>query len=127
MKKLTAFIASLVLAASVFAAEEDMLIYASDIKLDYVGGNTFDTVSGYHLYIRKKDGVQSVMLTETTKDPDGIADNYAFRATEYNSINGDEVRYLNGKPLLSENARFSLIDSTTEEHSELGECFHIFI
>lgn len=116
------------LSALTFAAEEiDMLIYASDIRLDYVGGNTFDTVSGYHLYIRKKDGVQSVMLTETTKDPDGIADNYAFRALEYNSINGDEVRYLNGKPLLSENARFSLIDSTTEMHDELGECFHIFI
>ena len=127
MKKLTAFFAFLVLAASAFAAEEDMLIYASDIRLDYVGGNTFDTVSGYHLYIRKKDGVQSVMLTETTKDPDGIADNYAFRALEYNSINGDEVRFLNGKPLLSEGARFSLIDSTTEMHEELGECFHIFI
>ena len=127
MKKLTAFFAFLALSGIAFAAEEDMLIYASDIKLDYVGGNTFDTVSGYHLYIKKKDGVQSVMLTETTKDPDGIADNYAFRALEYNSINGDEMRYLNGKPLLSESARFSLIDSTTEMHPELGECFHIFI
>ena len=127
MKKLAALLLMLSLSTAAFCAEEDMLIYASDIRLDYVGGNTFDTVSGYHLYIKKKDGVQSVMLTETTKDPDGIADNYAFRALEYNSINGDEVRYLNGKPLLSESARFSLIDSTTETHDELGECFHIFI
>ncbi|MCR5606950.1 MAG: VWA domain-containing protein, partial [Treponema sp.] len=127
IKKLSTFFIFFVLAIGSLVCEEDMLVYASDIRLEYVGGNTFDTVSGYHLYIRKKDGVESVMLTETTKDPAGKEDNYAFRALEYNTYNGDEIRYLDGKPLVSEGAKYSLIDSTPEDDAEFGSCFHIFI
>ena len=54
---------------------------------------------GYHLYVKKMPGVNSILLTETTKDPSGINDNYAYRALEYNNINGDEIRYLDGKQL----------------------------
>lgn len=82
---------------------------------------------GYHLYIEKLPGIESVMLTETTKDPTGQEPNYAYRAKEYNKINGDEIRMLNGEKLDSPSARYSLVDSTPEANEYFSECFHIFI
>lgn len=82
---------------------------------------------GYHLYIRKKAGFESVMLVESNKDPAGKKTNYAFRALEYNPVNGDEVRLLNGKVLDSKYAKFSLIDSTAEYNEVFGSAFHIYI
>ena len=87
----------------------------------------FEEIKGYHLYIRKLPGVESVMLVETTKDPSGESDNYAYRALEYNKINGDEIRYLNGKVLESEHAKFSLVDSSAEDDEQFGKAFHIYI
>ena len=127
MKKCFLFIFLTVFSfVSAFAAE-DMLIHPEDLRLVYDSGSDFSTIGGYHLYIRKKSGIESVMLVETTKDPEGKEDNYAYRAIEYNSINGDEIRYLNGKILDSKNAKYSLIDSTPEEDSVFGLAFHIFI
>ena len=67
------------------------------------------------------------MLTETTKDPEGKADNYAYRALEYNEVNGDEMRILDGKKLESEYSKFSLVDSSAEKDAQFGEAFHIYI
>lgn len=89
--------------------------------------NRFSDVKGYNLYIKKTEGVESIMLTETTRDPDGKMDNYAYRATTWNSVNGDEKRILDGKVLDSENAKYFLIDSTVEYKEGFGECFHIYI
>ena len=99
----------------------DLLIAKKDVRLEK------DSESGYHLYIRKKTNVNSVILVETTKDPTGQETNYAYRAEIYNSINGDEKRILNGEFLNSEYAKFSLIDSTPEKDLEFGEAFHIYI
>lgn len=82
---------------------------------------------GYHLYVKKLPNVNSILLTETTKDPEGKSDSYAYRAQEYNSINGDEIRYLDGKKLESEGAKYSLVDSTPENTSFFGPAFHIYI
>ncbi len=82
---------------------------------------------GYHLYVKKTANVNSILLTETTKDPTGKNDSYAYRAKEYNSINGDEIRYLDGKKLESEGAKYSLVDSTVENTSFFGPAFHIYI
>lgn len=103
-----------------------MRITAKDIKL-LEEKNADGELTGYHLYVRKIKGVESVLLTETTRDPNGKADNYAYRALEYNSINGDEIRYLDGKQLVSQGAKYSLIDSTPELVEGLGQAFHIFI
>lgn len=84
-------------------------------------------ISGYHLYIEKLNGIESVMLTETTKDPSGQEPNYAYRSKEYNKINGDEIRMLNGEKLDSPQAKYSLVDSTVESNEYFKECFHIFI
>ncbi len=108
------------------AKQLSMRIKAEDVRL-IEDRDDDGNIKGYHLYIRKLAGVNSILLTETTRDPSGKADNYAYRAMEYNSINGDEVRYLDGQPLNSEGAKYSLIDSTTERTSFFGECFHIYI
>lgn len=110
---------------TIYSPEQQRLkIGAQDIRLvpatDMKNG-------GYHLYIRKRPEIESVLLTETTKDPLGKNDSFAYRAREYNPINGDEVRYLDGNPLISEWARYSLVDSSSEPDEEFGEAFHIYI
>lgn len=110
-----------------FYAQDKLLIRPSDIRLVSETGTSFDTITGYHLYVKKLPDVESVMLVETTKDPDGKSDNYAYRAMEYNKVNGDEVRYLNGKVLDSKYSKFSLIDSTPEPDEQFGLAFHIYI
>jgi len=82
---------------------------------------------GFHLYIRKKPGLGSVLLTESTRDPTLKQANYAYRAPDWNTVNGDEVRFLDGKPISKSSHIWSLIDSSPENHKELGEAFHIFI
>lgn len=136
MKKL--FLCSVVFSMffSVFAA--DLLIRGEDMQLVYVSeesesdsdvtfDDNFSNIKGFHLYIRKKDDIESVLLCDTTKDPDGKSDNYSYRATEYNPVNGDEITYLNGKPLVSEYAKYRLADSTPEPHKDFGEAFHVYI
>ncbi len=108
------------------AQELPLFIGAQDILIESKDSD-FNGTSGFDLYILKKNGINSVLLTETTKDPDGIQDNYSYRAQSWNNINGDEIRYLNGKPLKSKYSQYSLIDSTPENHPGFGECFHIFI
>ncbi len=112
-------------AVSPLFAQSPVSLNASDLRL--VPEYQDESVKGYHLYIRKKPGLESVMLTESAKDPEGKRDSYALRAYEYNSINGDEIRYLNGKKLESVHARYSLIDSTAEKDAVFGEAFHIYI
>ena len=103
-----------------------MRITAKDIRLIPEKDGEFSG-AGYHLYVKKLPGVESILLTETTKDPLGKADSYAYRAEEYNPINGDEIRYLDGKPLVSNYAKYSLVDSTVEKTDFFGDAFHIYI
>ena len=114
------------LPALAFAAD-DILIRLEDVRISYEDGAGFEDAKGYHLYVRKKPLVESILLTESTKDPDGKAANYAYRALEYNSVNGDEKRMLDGQFLDSPGARYPLIDSTPEEDPVFGEAFHIYI
>ncbi len=120
------FFVSLFVTSGLFAAD-DILIHPEDLRLVYDDGANFDSAKGYHLYVRKKSRIESVMLVETTKDPEGLQDNYAYRTPEYNSINGDEIRYLDGKILDSPGAKYPLMDSTPEPDPVFGQAFHIFI
>lgn len=101
--------------------QQQLRITAKDVRL------IADKQGGFHLYVKKTPNINSILLTETTKDPAGKQDSYAYRATEYNKINGDEIRYLDGKKLDSNFSRFSLVDSTVENTSFFGEAFHIYI
>lgn len=104
------------------ASQQKLRIKADQVRLipDKENG-------GYHLYVKKSENVNSILLTETTKDPAGKNDSYAYRAKDYNSINGDEIRLLDGKTLVSEGAKYSLVDSTPENTSFFGPAFHIYI
>ena len=111
------------------AKQQQLRIKAGDVRLvpDAKKG-------GFHLYVKKTANVNSILLTETTKDPEGKSDSYAYRAKEYNKINGDEIRFLDGKKLESEGAKYSLVDSTVEKTSLFSgksgsevEAFHIYI
>jgi hypothetical protein len=69
----------------------------------------------------------SVLLAESTRDPEMNADNYAYRAGEWNPVNGDEIRLLDGVPIPRESAIWSLIDSSPEPDPDFGQAFHIYI
>ncbi len=121
------FILSVFFAGFAVFAQSGLLIKPGDIRLEPEVSNSFSEVQGYHLFVKKLPEVESIMLVETTKDPAGKNDSYAYRALEYNKINGDEIRFLNGKKLESEYSKFSLIDSTPEPDAQFGEAFHIYI
>lgn len=98
-----------------------LLISPADLRIEKVEG-------GSNLFIRKKPGLESVMLTETTKDPLGKEDNYAYRAREWNPVNGDEKRILDGDFLDSkERGLYFLIDSNAQDDAQFGKAFVIFI
>ncbi|MDR2633730.1 MAG: VWA domain-containing protein [Treponema sp.] len=82
---------------------------------------------GFHLFIRKKPAIASVLLTETTRDPALREPNYAYRTPDWNPVNGDEIRLINEIPITRSSRVWSLIDSTPEIHPSLGEVFHIYI
>jgi len=100
---------------------QDLRITASDLLLE------LRPDGGFHLFIRKKPDISSVLLTESTRDPALREDNYAYRAGEWNPINGDEIRLLNGVPLPPESRIYSLISSTVVNHPALGPSFHIYL
>ena len=82
---------------------------------------------GYHLWIKSNGGTGSVMITESTADPEKKNAVYALRSGVYNSVNGDEKRILDGKEIDPSRGLYFLIDSTPENHEKLGSSFHIFI
>jgi len=120
-KSLTCALGALAFLTMAPLAAADLTVGASDVRIIQ------SPEGGYHLYIRKKPDVYSVLLTETTRDPAMKADNYAYRALEWNAINGDEKRMLDGAFIPPEKGLWSLIDSTVESDTPVGEAFHIWI
>ena len=106
--------------------QESMRIKPENIRIVPENGDEYGG-GGFHLYVQKIPGIESILLTETVKDPEGKNDSYAYRAQNYNPVNGDEIRYLNGKILESEGAKYSLVDSTAQATKNFGEVFHIYI
>ena len=111
----------LLLVSAAFLHAQDLSLGPDDLYI------TQSLEGGYDLYIKKTGDVQSVLLTESTADPDKQADSYAFRTPEYNPVNGDEKRMLNGEFLDTESGLYSLIDSSAQPDEKLGEAFRIFI
>ena len=103
------------------AIADDLAVSAADLRIEQRDDG------GYHLFVRAKSGIGSVLLVESTKDPGGVADNYAYRAELWNPVNGDEKRLLNGAFIDPKAGLWSLIDSTPEADAELGSAFHVFI
>ena len=106
------------LLCSVPLFSQDLALTINDFRIEQL------TEDGFHLYIRKRPDISSVLLVESTRDPAMGADNFAYRAAEWNPINGNEIRLLDGFPLRD---IYSLVSSTPVPHAELGEAFHIYI
>lgn len=83
--------------------------------------------SGYELFIKKIEGVESILLTESQRDPQLKKTNYGLRTEQFYEANGNELRILEGKVLRTKYDVFFLVDSTTEKHPELGEAFRFFL
>ncbi len=105
-------LATLAFSAELTLAPEDLVIEQS-------------LEGGYLLRIRKKPGMNSVLVTESTEDPEREVASYAFRNPAFHPLNGDEKRMLNGTFLPTE--MHFLVDSTPSPDADLGEAFHIFI
>ena len=124
MRRISALIIVLLGALFVLSAQEDeggdLSVTSDDIRIEQ------SIEGGYYLYIRKRPGIASVMLTESAENPDGRGDTYTFRNPEYHPANGDEKRILDGEFLELEDTWF-LLDSTPEPDEEFGEAFVIFI
>lgn len=104
------------------STDANLLIMKEDVRIEQQDDG------GFHLFIRKKAGIESVLMADSTRDPSLQAPNYTYRVTEWNPINGDEVRILDGKPLYgSKSLGWSIIDSTPEDDEQFGSAFHLFI
>ncbi|MDR0411656.1 MAG: VWA domain-containing protein [Treponema sp.] len=98
---------------------QDLGIVRGDLRIEQrVDG-------GFHLFIRKKPYISSVLITESTRDAQFLEANYAYRVPAWNETNGNEIRMLNGEELPPPN-RY-LLDSTPESDAEFGEAFHFYI
>ena len=111
----------LLIFSGVFTHAQDLTLGAQDIFIEHRPDG------GFHLFVRKKPGINSVLITESTRDPGMSSDNYAYRAGEWNAVNGNEIRLLNGVPIARDSRIYSLISSTVTAHGKLGEAFHVYI
>lgn len=106
--------------SEVFA--NDLVIQPEDVYIEITENST-----GFELYIKAKERLGSVLITESSADPEKRADSFAFRARDYNPVNGDERRILNGEFLSPDKELFFLVDSTPESNELLGLAFRIHV
>lgn len=81
---------------------------------------------GYYLHVRNREGLGSILLTESTERPDHEVATYAYRNPSWHPENGDEQRVLDGEFLDAEGV-YSLVDSTPVADEEFGEAYRVFI
>ena len=106
----------------VFLAQpQDLTVTTDDIVLEE------EADGGFHLWVKKKSSISSVMITESTADPEKKKAAFSLRAKEFNPVNGNEKRILDGEFISAEKKLYFLIDSTPEVKEGLGEAFHLFI
>lgn len=119
-----------VLFFSVFALFSSLLVSGQESSLKLLPGDVYiqrnSKEDGIHIWIRNKPGISSILITDSSADPEKRSNSYSLRAPAYNPINGDEKRLLNGKFL--PNNLYSLIDSTPETNPYFPEgSYHIYI
>ncbi len=107
-----------VAAGNAFGQTYGLALVPSDIRLEPVYTN--GAITGCNLFVRKKPGMDSVMLTEST----GY---HALRSLEWNPINGSERRELSGVPLIGAYSLYSIVSSTPIPDIVFGSCFQLFI
>lgn len=114
------FLASLLFVLTTHPLQsQDLSVGTEDLRIE----QSLD--GGYILSIRNKPDIASVLITESTEDPDREVASYAYRNPEYHPMNGDEQRMLDGEFL--DDGRHYLIDSTPEEDDVFGSAFRVFV
>ena len=106
------------LTVSAFGQFSELALYPLDTRFELAYEN--DNPVGYNLFVRKKPGIESVMVTEPTG-------NYALRSLGWNAVNGNERRELAGVTLTDTYSRFSILSSTPISDRLFGETFQLFI
>ncbi|MDR2921901.1 MAG: VWA domain-containing protein [Treponema sp.] len=104
-----------------FLYAQDLSLSPDDLRIE------LRPDGGYHLFIRCKPDIASVLITESTRDPSFSEENYAYRTAERNAVNGDEIRLINGQPIPAESRIYSLVSSTPKWHPLMGWSFHVYI
>ncbi|MDR3115944.1 MAG: hypothetical protein LBU25_10545 [Treponema sp.] len=97
-----------------------MVIYPEDTYVE----KAIDQ-EGFHLFIKKKPAISSILLTEAPK-PES-EDTYSYRAMEWNEVNGNEMYMNPSSPIPRQDRSWFLMDSSPENHPLLGEAFHVYI
>ena len=105
-----------------YLGAENLVIEPGDAYIELA-----ENAEGLDLYVKAKEGLGSILITESTADPAKKVDSFAFRAWDYNPVNGNEKRILDGRVLESSRPLYFLLDSTPEENELLGRAFHIHI
>ena len=103
-------------------AQENLTIVPGDAYIELSPSG-----EGFDLYVRAKAGLGSVLITESSADPKKRLDSFALRAWDYNPVNGDERRMLDGKFLNPDPPLYFLVDSTPEANELLESAFRIYI
>ncbi len=82
---------------------------------------------GVHLFVKKRGDIESLLLlveSNNYNDPD----HSLLRAREFNSVNGNEIRYSYGSKSAFRMERLpNALMSSTVEDMFFGQCFHIYI
>ncbi len=99
----------------------DLTLTSDDIRI--VLNEEYDA---YDLFVRKKEGIQSVLLTESPVNPNKGSRTYAYRSPMYTSINGNERRVTAGRFIASKSG-FYIIDSNPQNDSEFGQAFRLLV
>lgn len=118
--RLSLLIFLFIISTSLLVAQADPLkINPEDVYVE-------PRADGFHLFIKDKEGLESLMLTESFELPNKSLDTYSLRTFSKNEVNGNEKRLLNGK-FLDNSRQFFLISSTPEPNKKLGKAFHILM
>lgn len=92
--------------------------------------------NGFHLYVRKRGDIKSVLLTapkDTSLEVREKVDNfYAYKGEKISKNEEDEKKYFENEMFISnivedKKSIFYLVSSTVEKNKTLGDCFHIYI
>ena len=108
----------MLVALPVTAADPPPPLSSTDILIEEREG-------GFHVWVRAAEHTGSVLLTESSADPEQRLHSYALRSALPNSVSAGEIRLLDGEPLPA--ALNSIVDSTPEPHGALADAFHLFV
>ncbi|MDC7224467.1 MAG: hypothetical protein PQJ60_12055 [Spirochaetales bacterium] len=123
MRNKVFFVVPIFLLLSSLLSADDLIIQKGDIYIEIARDS-----EGFDLWIKAREGMGSVLLSESSADPDMRADSFTLRAYDYNEVNGDEKRILNGKFMESSTPLYFLMDSTPEYNELLeSQAYHVFV